>query len=65
VRQNVAQRVSLPAGSIFKKLLHQKTFIPLRSATVIKIDFHVTKQSVKSFQCFWRFVLQSYFILWV
>jgi hypothetical protein len=28
--------VSLPAGSIFKKLLHQKTFILLRSATVTK-----------------------------
>jgi hypothetical protein len=32
--------VSLPAGSILKKLLHQKTFILLRSAQVTKIDFH-------------------------
>jgi hypothetical protein len=39
---SVAQRVSLPAGSILKKLLHQKNFIPLRSAQVTKIDFRVT-----------------------
>jgi hypothetical protein len=33
--------LALDLGSIFKKLLHQKTFILLRSATVIKIDFWV------------------------
>jgi hypothetical protein len=32
--------LALDLGSIFKKLLHQKTFIPLRSAHVTKIDFH-------------------------
>jgi hypothetical protein len=37
--------LALDLGSIFKKLLHQKTFISLRSATVIKIDFRaVNKQ---------------------
>jgi hypothetical protein len=29
--------LALDLGSIFKKLLHQKTFILLRSATVIKL----------------------------
>jgi hypothetical protein len=32
--------LALDLGSIFKKLLHQKTFILLRSAQVTKIDFH-------------------------
>jgi hypothetical protein len=32
--------LALDLGSIFKKLLHQKTFILLRSAQVTKIDIH-------------------------
>jgi hypothetical protein len=32
--------LALDLGSIFKKLLHQKTFISLRSAQVTKINFH-------------------------
>jgi hypothetical protein len=31
--------LALDLGSIFKKLLHQKTFVLLRSAQVTKIDF--------------------------
>jgi hypothetical protein len=30
-----------PSAAFLKKLLHQKTFILLRSATVIKINFHI------------------------
>jgi hypothetical protein len=40
-------QLALDLGSIFKKLLHQKTFILLRCATVIKIDFREKREAIK------------------